>query len=781
MAWSSAFLLLLSDPAAIREYLVTGQPYVILRASMAQQVAGNRLLAAAGTFSSLRIGDVLLLTRPALADQLVTIADLSADGDWVALSGIALSNAAAASLTLTGLVSRYWSVHGLNSRPTDSPANVHYEGRVENALRFTRSMYGGTRIGGRSIPGFGDIILQNADGALDGLAEWGWEGRRIRVALGGEDFARADFGDIFVGVTDGASLDDNEFRVAVKDLTKLLDQDLYSPVYLGTGGLEGGADLRGTAKPICVGKCLNVELVPLGIVNGRFTFQFHAGAVWPYDSTWHVIRDQGVPLAYVAANPAAGQWTLDAANGLVIVGGDEPKLLTGDVIGSIDAPAEPSAARAIEYLVTCRLLLDSAASLTSLTIGTGARTLAVRDTMPLGVGGYVLIADSAAPDSKWMFGTVTAWAGGGLTVTVTSTAGVGTGADWIVTKVGLLPSDIAPAAGGDVFDALHAINPAAVQVYVQAGANALDTLDLIANSIGAWYGFDRSGLFDAGRLEAPAGTPVLAVDGDNLLDGFRREEARAPIWRMSIGYARNWRVMSGDELADSVRRNAVSNGTFGSDTAWTKGTGWTIGSGAANAAVGTASDLSQAISLDVGQSYILTADVTRTAGSLSFRIGGSVIGSAVSASGTVEIPFTATAGSSSVAVGKDAAFAGSVDNIAITTAQLRFFQAEYRYPAAAADGRVRAIYGQRAIADKLDTLLLYEADAVAEQARQMALHGQPRAVFTAPAKTEPFAVDIGDAVSLTDSRFGLAGGRLMRVLGIDEDAGDNRVTLTLWG
>ncbi|KPF84460.1 hypothetical protein IP70_15630 [alpha proteobacterium AAP38] len=777
----AAFDALITDPASIRDYLVTAQPYAIVRASMAQQAAGNRLLAAAGTFTVLRVGDALTLTRPALADVPVTIADLAQDGSWVAVTGVTLADVAAAALELTGLVTRYWSVHGYNSSPTDSPANVHYEGRVQNALRFTRSMYGGARIGGRSIPGFGDITLNNGDGACDGFGEWGWDGRRITVELGGEDFARADFGIIFVGITDGCTLDDGTFSIAVKDLTKLLDQDLYSPRYRGTGGFEGGVDLRDQAKPICIGKCLNVELVPLGIVNGRFTFQFHGGgAVHTYDSGWHVVRDRGVPLTYVAANPAAGQWTLDAANGAVIVGGDEPKLLTADVIGSVDAPAEPSAARAMEYLATRRLVLDSAISLSSLTIGTGSRTLALRDTMPMGVGGYALIAATTAPDSNWMFGQVTGWAAGVLTVTVTATAGVGTFADWTVTKVGLLPGEIATAVGGDVFDALHAINPAVVQVYLRDGGNALDVLDEIANSIGAWYGFNRAGLFDAGRLEAPAGAAVLAIDGDNLLDGFAREEARAPVWRMSVGFARNWRVMGVDDLADSVRRNAVANGTFDSDTVWTKGTGWSIAGGMASAAAGSASDLTQSITLDVGQDYILAADVTRTAGTLTFKVGALTLG-AVSASGAVEYAFTATAATPTLTVSKDAAFAGSLDNIAITTAQLRSFQAAYRYPVASADGRVRSLYGQRAVADRLDTLLLYEADALAEQQRQMDLHGVPRAVFTAPAKTEPFAVEIGQAVSLTDGRFGLSGGRLMRVLGIDEDAGDNRVTLTLWG
>ncbi|MFY8093048.1 MAG: hypothetical protein ACOVN0_06160, partial [Niveispirillum sp.] len=383
----AAFDALITDPASIREYLVTAQPYAILRASMAPQAAGNRLLAAAGTFTPLRVGDVLTLTRPALADVTVTISDLAQDGSWAALSGVTLTDGVAVAMELTGLVMRYWSVHGYNSSPTDSPANVHYEGRVENALRFTRSMYGGARIGGRSIPGFGDIVLNNGDRACDGFSDWGWDGRRVSVALGGQDFARGDFGTIFVGITDGCTLDDGAYSIVVRDLTKLLDQDLYSPRYRGTGGLEGGTDLRDQYKPICIGKCLNVELVPLGIINGRFTFQFHGGAVHAYDSGWHVVRDRGVPLTYVAANPGPGQWTLDAANGAVIVGGDEPLLLTADVIGTVDAPAEPSAARAMEYLALRRLVLDSAISLSSLTVGLGGRTLTLPATMPMGVGG----------------------------------------------------------------------------------------------------------------------------------------------------------------------------------------------------------------------------------------------------------------------------------------------------------------------------------------------------------------------------------------------------------
>ena len=54
----------------------------------------------------------------------------------------------------------------------------------------------------------------------------------------------------------------------------------------------------------------------------------------------------------------------------------------------------------------------------------------------------------------------------------------------------------------------------------------------------------------------------------------------------------------------------VVNGTFDTDSDWTKGTGWTIGGGVATHAAGTGSDLEQSGALTAGKVYVLTLDVT---------------------------------------------------------------------------------------------------------------------------------------------------------------------------
>lgn len=781
MSYSPAFLDLIGQPNAVRVYLVTVSPFAIVTGMMASQASGNRLLAGVGTFSALLPGDALNLSRPSLADAPITITEVAEDGASVTISGVTLADAAAAACMLAGLVTRYFSTGGYNSSPTDTPANVHYEDGVENALRFTRNLFAGDRIGGRSVPGFGDIVLANQEGRYDAYRFWGWAGRSVTVELGALDFARNEFGLIFQGITAGITLSDSSCAIAVRDLTGLLSQPLYQPAYRGTGGAEGGLDQQGTPKPICIGRCRNVAPVPLGIVNGRYAFQFHDGAVHGYEAAWHVVRDQGVPLTYVGSAPAAGQWTLDAARGLIILGGDQPALLTADVIGTDQVPADASAGRAMEYLVRQRLMLDNGDSASSLTVGAGVKSLTLSTILPLGVGGQVLVAASDDPDQIWMRGTITGWAAGALSINVTEFAGTGTYAQWTVTKIGMLATDIAPGAGGDAFDVLHALNPAPVQVYLTDAAPALDVLDSIINSIGGFYGCDRAGLFDAGLVTAPAATAVLEIDGATVLDGLQRQDTLPPVWRVAIGYGRNHRPATNAELAESVRRNAVTNGVFAADSGWTKGTGWSIAGGMASAAAGAGSILSQGLTLTVGQTYRLTASVTRSAGALQWRVGGVDVGAAMTSSGVIMVEFTATSASPDLAAVKDAAFVGAIDDVAVTTADLAFFTSEYRYPVAAANARTRTLYGPQARSLRLDSLLRDASDAVAEQARQLSLHGQVRDIFLVPTKTEPFQVDIGDTVRLTDARYGLAAGQNFIVIGIDEDAGDNRVTLTLWG
>lgn len=131
-------------------------------------------------------------------------------------------------------------------------------------------------------------------------------------------------------------------------------------------------------------------------------------------------------------------------------------------------------------------------------------------------------------------------------------------------------------------------------------------------------------------------------------------------------YARVFNTQQGfDRVTNGTFAEYVTNGTFGSDTGWTKGTGWTIGAGVATAtgAISTALSQDTAITLIAGYTYTVTYTVTRSAGTITPSLGGTD-GTARSSSAT----FTETivAGSTQVLAFTGAGFTGTLDNISVT-------------------------------------------------------------------------------------------------------------------
>lgn len=115
--------------------------------------------------------------------------------------------------------------------------------------------------------------------------------------------------------------------------------------------------------------------------------------------------------------------------------------------------------------------------------------------------------------------------------------------------------------------------------------------------------------------------------------------------------------------ADSADR--AVNGTFTTDTDWTKGAGWTIAAGVATATGAISTALSQTattIPLIEGQAYYVTYTATRSAGSVTINIGGTA-GTARSTAATfAEIII---AGSTQEISFSTSGFTGTVDALTI--------------------------------------------------------------------------------------------------------------------
>ena len=124
--------------------------------------------------------------------------------------------------------------------------------------------------------------------------------------------------------------------------------------------------------------------------------------------------------------------------------------------------------------------------------------------------------------------------------------------------------------------------------------------------------------------------------------------------------------------------NVVVNGTFATDSDWTKGTGWTISGGSATSD-GTTSNLDQSGSIVNGVSYLVIITVSgMTTGALDVRIGdGSISDLNITSNNTYT--FTTTADGTIIRLRSQSSFNGSVDNFSIQANPTTVRATEYRY------------------------------------------------------------------------------------------------------
>lgn len=656
-------------------------------------------------------------------------------------------------LTLGAVRQLYYSDHGFTTRGTDNPPHQHFEARVAEALNFQRNLYREGAIGGASLPSFGEIRLDNADGGLDFFRNLAFDGRQVVVRLGGKGFAYADFGVIFRGTAHSAVVDEQQVTVRLRDLQYKLDvpflTELYDPPGTGEDALDcafhivgnGGNDyhyasLGGvTSYVVQPGDVLQYDIYwprrssrPAriafdleGTLNGAAVLLRASGAVDQNGLSVHPTTDltaralgtwyhREIALPASLHGAAINYYDVgcehDAGAGNVA----KPRALLRDVkitgtggvlrktiwAGSVTAPAQTAhqTTNAGNYLsVRLRSELEAGASLEgrpkplcfgkclnvtpvqvnpaqllyqvhdgpiqavekvydngiALTVTTHYTVDPLRGTFKLNQAPVGAITADVLGDTLGAYGYLES---------------VSAVAHRVVTTFG-------PLTDADLdyptFTALHNANTAVVGLYVTEPATILQVLDELVNSIGAFYGFNRNGLFEVGLFTAPsASAPVGASFGPAEILEIEPLPTELPAWRQRVGYEKNWTVQSGDSLAGGV------------------------------------------------------------------------------------------------------------------TADRKAFLAEEMRVAVAADPAVKQAFLLAADPEPLPTLLHAKSAAEAEAARLLAFYGVRREMYRVTVKTQPYKLDLGDQVALDYTRFGLAG-RLFRIVGLEERADVNRVTMELWG
>lgn len=225
-----------------------------------------------------------------------------------------------------------------------------------------------TTVGGRSTIGYGALRLATQyldNGALTALVLLHWDARPVKIWRVLVD----DAGDLvappgvtvlpiflpsvtppmFEGTTDTPTFGVSETTVPLFDKGRTLDVPLQPNTYLGTGQLEGSEDIKGTRKPLGIGRVFHCEPVALdheappatGPAYAR-VFQFSDGAVDVIQQA--TVYERAIRFDAVSTTsdvytwtPVAGGVALDEARGVGRTGSAPVGVLTVVFTGNPDS------------------------------------------------------------------------------------------------------------------------------------------------------------------------------------------------------------------------------------------------------------------------------------------------------------------------------------------------------------------------------------------------------------------------------------------------------------
>ena len=195
--------------------------------------------------------------------------------------------------------------------------NQYYDPRIVDISPFTKSMFGTGRTSGSTASGGGELVLTNADGALDAYHRWGFSGRTCTLYAGKYEQDFANYSKVLIATLEQPSYafsagSEATLTFRLRDRARLLEIPIQANLYLGTNdglvGFEGtDDDLLDKPKPLCFGECYNITPILCNSQVG--VYQIHDGAIEQIVAVY----DMGEVITTYTEDLANGRFTLSSA------------------------------------------------------------------------------------------------------------------------------------------------------------------------------------------------------------------------------------------------------------------------------------------------------------------------------------------------------------------------------------------------------------------------------------------------------------------------------------
>ncbi len=220
----------------------------------------------------------------------------------------------------------------------DTPASIAFDPRLIDPGALGVNVFSDGRTGGITKLETGEIVLANADGALDVWLNYSFDGRPVTIRSGNGGAYPGSFTTVLAGTIESTEASWDKFVLRLKDKQQLFTLPALTTRYAGNNalpnGLEGTAsDLGGKVKPKVYGKVFNV---PAPLVNtAKLTYE--VGVC----SAINAVYDRGLAITAAAdfatsallqgASPAASTYITCLAEGYFRLGSTPAGLITADV------------------------------------------------------------------------------------------------------------------------------------------------------------------------------------------------------------------------------------------------------------------------------------------------------------------------------------------------------------------------------------------------------------------------------------------------------------------